>query len=107
MSGTISFSPAGRWSAASWLFDWVLSAIAATVEDAGLAAELTEIVGENIVWLSLEDLTDEQNADMRRAIRESIGIAAERGLPVGISGREDVLRHLNDLILLASDTAPG
>src|SRR3954447_4526141 len=46
MAGTIEISSVSRWSAASWLFDWVLRSIAATTNDPKLAAELLEIVEE-------------------------------------------------------------
>lgn len=93
-----------RWSAASWLFGWVLNTVAGTVKDAELGTELTGIVGENIGRLSLNDLTDDQNADVRRAISQSLRMAAEQGLPATMPGCEDVLKHLDCLILLASDT---
>lgn len=106
MSGTISFSPVARWSAASWLFDWVLKAIAGAVEDTELAAELTGIVDENIGWLALGDLPNDQSADVRRTIRESLRTAAERELPVAMPGREDTLMHLDNLIRLAYESTP-
>ena len=104
MSGTISFSSTTRWSAASWLFDWVLRTVADGAEDAELAAELTGIVSENIGWLALGDLTNDQQADVRRKIRERIRIAAERGFPANMPGREDSLKLLDNLIRLAADT---
>lgn len=104
MSGTISFSPTARWSAASWLFDWVLKAVADDrAEDAELAAELRGIVHENIGWLALNDLTDEQQTTVRRTIRESIRITAERGFPANMPGREDALKLLDDLVRLAAE----
>jgi hypothetical protein len=105
MSGTISFSPAVRWSAASWLFDWVLKSVAGTVQDAELAAELIGIVDENIGWFALDDLADDQSADVRRVICDSLKAAAEQGLPDTMAGRTDVLKHIDDLIRISSDTS--
>jgi hypothetical protein len=102
MSGTISLSPSGRWSAASWLFDWVLKTVATTVGDAELATELTGIVDENIGWLGLDDLTAVQGDKVRRAIRESLREAAEQGFSAKMPKRDEVLKHLDGLIQMAS-----
>lgn len=103
MSGTISFSPDARWSAASWLFDWVLKTVAGRVDDAELAAELSKIADDNVGWLGLDDLPSDQSADVRRTIRESLRSAAEQGLPSTLTGRDDTLNHLDDLVRLACD----
>lgn len=105
MAGTISFSPGARWSASTWLFDWVLTTLARQVDDPELAAELTAIVDDNVGWLGLDDLTGDQKATVKRTIRRSLRTAAERGLPPAIPGHEDALNHLDDLIDLASDAS--
>ena len=104
MSGTISFSPTIRWSAASWLFDWVLTSLAETVEDAELAAELTGLVGENLGWLGLNDLTDYQKAALLRILGGGLRVKAERAFPAAMQGRDDALRHLDELSRLAVNT---
>jgi len=104
MSGTISFSPTIRWSAASWLFDWVLTSLAETVEDAELAAELTGLVGENLGWLGLNDLTDNQKAALLRILGGGLRVKAERAFPAAMQGRDDALRHLDELSRLAVNT---
>ena len=101
MSGTISLSPTIRWSAASWLFDWVLTSLAETVEDAELSAELTGIVGENLGWLGLDHLTDNQRAVLLRNLGGGLRARAERAFPAAMQGRDDALRHLHELSLLA------
>jgi len=103
MAGTISFSADTRWSSASWLFDWVLKTLAGKVSDPELAAELSGIVDENVGWLGLDDLPSDQRAKVRETIRESLRTAAEQGLPPAMTGREDTMNHLDDLIRLASD----
>lgn len=105
MSGTIALSPAIRWSAASWLFDWVLNTLAETVDDADLSAELNEIVSENIGWLGLKDLPSEQKAAVRRILSGGLRVRAEHRFPVAMPGREDALRHLDELSRLASSTS--
>ena len=104
MSGTISFSQTTRWSAASWLFDWVLTYLAETVEDAELSAELTGIVGENLGWLGLDDFTDDQRAVLLRILGGGLRARAERAFLAAMPGRDDALRHLDELSRLATDT---
>ncbi len=55
MAGTVHVSGEQRWSVSGWLFDWVVGFLAEGVTDPGLAAELREIVSENLGWLGLED----------------------------------------------------
>jgi hypothetical protein len=105
MAGTISLSPTVCWSAASWLFDWVLNTLAETVEDAELAADLTGLVGENIGWLGLDDLASEQNAVVRRILGGGLRPIAERRFPAAMPGREDALAYLDELSRLTSDTS--
>jgi hypothetical protein len=105
MSGTISLSQSTRWSAGSWLFDWVLNTLAETVEDAELSAELTGMVGENLGWLGLNDLPSEHNVAVRRILIGGLRSKAERSFPAAMPAREDALRHLDELSRLAADTA--
>jgi len=70
MAGTIEVGPDSRWSAASWLFDWVLRSIALEVNDAELAGELVGIVDENIGWLSLDELSQTQQKAVRAVIQD-------------------------------------
>lgn len=104
MSGTISFSPTIRWSAASWLFDWVLTSLAETVNDAELSAELAVVVGENLGWLGLDDLTDSQRAVLLRILGGDLRARAERAFPATMQERDDALRHLDELSRLAANT---
>jgi hypothetical protein len=103
MSGTISLSATTRWSAASWLFDWVLNTLAEMVEDAELAGALTGVVGENLGWLGLNDLPREQSVAKRRILRGGLRVKAEQSFPAAMPGRDDALRYLDELSRLASD----
>jgi hypothetical protein len=93
-----------RWQAASWLFDWVLNTIAASTADAELAAEITEIVAENLGWLSLRELSPQQRRDVRQAMN-SLAEQATSGLP-----SDQAVALVNDLVsmvrtALSDDTA--
>jgi hypothetical protein len=103
MSGTIALSPTVRWSAASWLFDWVLNSLAEAADDTELAAELAGVVGENIGWFGVNDLADEQAVAVLRILRAGLRTKAERGFPATMPGREAALQHLDELSHLASD----
>lgn len=97
MSGTISFSSDVRWSAASWLFDWVLRTLARDTQDTELSASLTGLVDENIGWFSLDELTPDQQAEVRRIIRDSLLGTAEREFPDAMLGRAAALSLLRGL----------
>jgi hypothetical protein len=102
MSGTISLSSDARWSAASWLFDWVLRTLARNIKDAELSAFFTGLIGENIGWLSFDELTPHQQAEVRLAIRDSLIGTAEREFPEAMAGREGALGLLRDLANVVS-----
>jgi hypothetical protein len=105
MSGTISLSPTVRWSAASWLFDWVLSTLADSVQDPELSSELTEVVDQNIGWFGLEELKKDQVVEVRRLLTAALRPVAEQTFPVEMLGREAALSLLDELSNLASDTS--
>lgn len=105
MSGTISLSAEIRWSAASWLFDWVLESLAGAVEDAELAGELRSIVDENIGWLGLNDLKRGQVDEIREIFRGTLRLLADQTFPIAMAGREDALRHVDELIRMASEAS--
>jgi hypothetical protein len=59
------------WTAASWLFDWVLNRIVDDAEvDQYVAVMVREIVDENLGWFSLRDLDP---ADRPVLARGSLG----------------------------------
>jgi hypothetical protein len=98
MAGTISVSADMRWSAASWLFDWVLRTLARDVTDKELAASMTGTVDENLGWLSVDDLACRDRDELARVARESLVGAANRELSNTLAGRDEVIAHLRELI---------
>ncbi|NUT20416.1 MAG: hypothetical protein HOV77_14615 [Hamadaea sp.] len=97
MSGTIEVSPQRRWSAASWLFDWTVGYLADQVTDEKLAAELREIVDENLGWLGLDDYGPDARADLVAILRDRIVPAAAVDLPGTVDDRPAVLALLREL----------
>ncbi|WP_331527557.1 hypothetical protein [Nocardioides sp.] len=77
MAATIEVRPGQRWTAASWLFDWVLSHVASEVGDAELAGHLRGIVGENLGFLSLSEVTEAQRSQSMDAAAELPTAAAK------------------------------
>jgi hypothetical protein len=98
MAGTIEISSVSRWSAASWLFDWVLRSIAATTNDPKLAAELLEIVEENLGWLTVGDLEAVQKDVFFKAVSNSLLVKADAELPDGLPDRQGVVELLRELV---------
>ena len=102
MAGTVSLSSDVRWSAASWLFDWVLKTIAHNVNDRELAASIIGIADENLGWLSLEELSDAEREEISRVAQESLMKIAEQDLPESLENRAEVLDHLRELVGMIS-----
>ncbi|MEV6966318.1 hypothetical protein AB0M47_14475 [Hamadaea sp. NPDC051192] len=97
MSGTIEVTPQQRWSAAGWLFDWTVGYLADHVADQEVAAELREIVEENLGWLGLDDYGPEARADLVALLRDRVVPAAAADLPPTVDDRPAVLDLLRDL----------
>lgn len=102
MAGDISFSPDVWWSAASWLFDWVLRDIAYGTSDVELVGHLNGIVGENLGWFGLDDITPGQRREVHRIIAERLVSDADREFPADMPGRQGALGLLKDLVAIAS-----
>ena len=105
MAGTIALSDSAggaSWSAASWLFDWVLEAVAGQSRDEQLKAELTELVEANIGYLSFDDLTASQRDSVRQIITGQLMDIARRELPESMPGRPATLALLEELVSVVS-----
>ena len=98
MSGTIALSDEVRWSAAGWLFDWTVEFLADNVTNERAAAQLREIVGENLGWLGLDDYGPEAGAEMRDVLRHQLLSAATERLPQTVPDRPAAIGHLQDLV---------
>jgi hypothetical protein len=104
MAGTIEVKPETRWSAASWLFDWVLNDLSATVQDVATAQRLQEIVRVNLGWLGVGDLPEAGRSEVLEALCRSLVDHGNRKLPAGLPNREEVLGYLRGLAGLACDS---
>jgi hypothetical protein len=102
MSGDIRLSTDVWWSAAGWLFDWVLRDIASSTRDVELAGHLNGIVGEHLGFFGLDDIIPAQRREARRIIAERLVADADRQFPVDMPGRPGALGHLRDLVAMAS-----
>jgi len=98
MAGTIVSVRGEQWSAASWLFDWVLTTIANKITDAELSGELRGVVDENLGWLSLADFSGNQRTQILEALRSSVLPTAESELPEDLPHREEVVAHVRSLV---------
>jgi hypothetical protein len=102
MASTLSLSPDQRWSAASWLFDWVLRTIAHGVADLELSAFLIGVIDENLGWLSLGDCSDQQRGMIKRFVNQSLLPTADSELPADLPNRKEVLRRVHELVDMVS-----
>jgi hypothetical protein len=94
VAGTVFVGAEERWTAASWLFDWVVSTVAELVEDPAVAQRLTEIVSENLGALDLSSFDQPQQMKIRLTMGQHLLDRAEQGFPQDLAARSDVLAHL-------------
>jgi len=97
MAGTIEIQRDVRWSAASWLFDWVVQRLAGVLPGGDTVAQLNEIVTEHLGWLALDDLPVADREVLRNSLCRDLLAQAERELPADLAGRERVLERLREL----------
>lgn len=102
MSGTIAVGEDCRWSAANWLFDWVLNFLAERADAPPTSSRIREIVEENLGWLDLADFSSSTRVRILGQLRHELGGLAEAELPSSIPNRPAVLDHVRRLAELAS-----
>jgi hypothetical protein len=105
MSGTIEVSSHARWSAAGWIFDWTVGYLAEHASDPRVAAQLREIVSDNLGWLGLDDYGPSARTDLVGIITKQLLPAAESALPATIANRASAIDLLRELAELAADDA--
>jgi hypothetical protein len=104
MAGTIEVRPKVYWSAASWLFYWILQDLIRTVRDPATVRVLEEIDRENLGFLALHQLSDAGRAEVLGAITGSLVDHRDRIMPPSLPGRDHVLEHLRELVELARES---
>jgi hypothetical protein len=104
LAGTLSLSAERRWSAASWLFYWVLRELAQEAMDPDLTERINEVIDENLGWFSLEDLSEKQQMQTQHVLRDSLVDSANREFSDTMPGRKEAIDHLRDLAAMASHT---
>jgi hypothetical protein len=103
MSGTIALSRDTRWSGAGWLFDWVLRFVAREAGDERTAANIQEIMDENLGWFDLATLPAETRGIVAEKLGGELVVTAEATLPGTLPERERVLELLRDLSEMARE----
>ena len=107
MAGTIEISPESSWTAASWLFDWVLTRIANELDDLPAGAEVRLIVAENLGFLSVGALGPSAVrviADFARSGR--LVDSAEAGMFAGVE-HASVVAHVRELSEALAHSEPA
>jgi hypothetical protein len=98
MAGTIEVGDGVRWSAASWMFDWVVEFLADNVAEPALGEGLREIVDENLGWLGLPDFGEEAEVELRTLLRRRLIDEADRTFSSTMANRQEALDHLRELV---------
>jgi hypothetical protein len=85
MAGMIVVSPGKSWSAASWLFLWVLRTLAEESSSPELTPVLHAIEVTNVNYLALPDLPAETRGELGHLIRERLPMRARYQLAAVLS----------------------
>jgi len=104
VAGTVFVGPES-WSAASWLFDLVLTQVAEVVSSDRAASVLREIVGENLGALSLMDLVPEDRQAVLHALDAQFISQIDTYLPLDQAKRDEAVSHVADLVEMATRRA--
>ena len=97
MAGLIYVENARTWSAAGWLFDWVLTVVADELGDDRVAPRLREIVSANLGTLNLTQFAPPDQALIAGVICASVLPKAHNKDFVGVD-KAMVMKHLDELI---------
>lgn len=100
MTGAIHSTDDLTWSAASWLFYWVLEAVASQVVDAELARKLRELSEHHVGWLYLRDYSLMEQEQFLGALCASLLPAAVRDYPPNTPEGRPPFNHLRALVKL-------
>jgi hypothetical protein len=100
MAGTVLVGDE-LWSAAGWLFDFVVAQLAESVSSPALSATLREIVDEHLGALSLNDLSTDDRDEVVAALSHVLQERAAAALPADLPSRDSVLAHIADLVALS------
>jgi hypothetical protein len=81
MAALLRFGPDRVWTSRGGLFDWTLEYLIDRLSDQDAAAELQEIVDNNLAVLWVDDLPLETQKEIAAHLRTGLLDAAERELP--------------------------
>lgn len=98
MAGTIEIAAGRRWSASTWLFDWVVEYLAKNVSVVKVQTQLQEIIDENIGWLGLSDFESDTRLEMSTLIRTRLVPQADAEFSAAMANRSGALDHLHRLV---------
>lgn len=101
MAGTIRIG-SQTWTAAGWLFDFVLTELAALVQTTELAGELRGIVAENLGWLAVDDLPPTQHDELLNTLQGPFLARVDDDLPGDLTpvNRSSVMSYLREHVEL-------
>jgi len=102
MAGTFVAAGGQRWSAASWLFYWILRKLASHVSDPDLAAKLRDVDDNNLGWFSLQDCSVLQREQVLAVVCTSLVATAERDFQTVMVNRENLERLVAQLRTLVA-----
>jgi hypothetical protein len=98
MAGWVVVEPDKDWKAAGWLYRWVVSTIAANVDDMEVKRRLDAIVAANLPLLDLGEFTETQRLAMRAVIRDQLVDEAKASFPEDmVVDRDHAITYVGEL----------
>ncbi|MEU1763059.1 hypothetical protein ACFYPF_29025 [Micromonospora sp. NPDC005223] len=97
MAGLVLLRPGVDWAATGGLFDWTLEFLIARLSNRSAAAQLQEIIDNNLGSFRLEDLSPDAQREVVNHLRVGLVTAGERHLPETYQ-KPDVVAHLRELV---------
>ncbi len=109
MSGTILTQSAEYWSAASWLFNYVLEALRDLIGPGKAYDRMDEALSEHLGWFSIQDLNEEDQAALQLIVCSRLMDRMREVLPDELEERPKVIQHVQafvDLVCLGKKIPP-
>ena len=106
MAGTIEIAEGAEWSAATWLYEWVLKIVSEQIGNPVLKQKFQDVIDSNVGWINFGDFSLSERAEIAEALHIALVPESDRQLPATVPNRNQVLDLLRELARLAHTATP-